>query len=447
MSFPRYECYKDSGVEWLGEVPEGWEVAPFKWQIERNDGGIWGSDPDGKDDTLVLRSTEQTVGGLWKIEDPAYRRILPLEKAEALLAVGDLLVTKSSGSSLHIGKTSLVTEEIAAMGCCYSNFMQRLRLKPSFIPKFAWYVMNNDLARIQLDYLSNSTTGLANLNSTMIGEIIIVVPSHLEQQFITSFLDHEAGKIDALIMEQELLIDLLKEKRQAVITHAVTKGLNPDAPLKDSGIEWLGKAPEHWKITRLANLFHEAIEKGSSDLPFLSVSIHHGVSDRELDEEERDRKVIRSEDPESNKRVRPGDLVYNMMRAWQGGFGAVKTDGMVSPAYVVARPRIDLSTSYIELLLRTPQAIEEMRRYSRGVTDFRLRLYWDSFKDICIALPPLAEMDEIINKIGVLNGNFSALITESVSMIVLLKERRSALISAAVTGKIDVRSFNDTKSN
>jgi type I restriction enzyme S subunit len=128
-----------------------------------------------------------------------------------------------------------------------------------------------------------------------------------------------------------------------------------------------------------------------------------------------------------------------MMRAWQGGFGAVKTDGMVSPAYVVARPTKELNTSYIELLLRTPQAIEEMRRYSRGVTDFRLRLYWDSFKDIYIALPPKHETDMIIEKIEVLNESFSLLIKESVTMIGLLKERRSALISAAVTGKIDVR--------
>ena len=230
MSFPRYPEYKDSGVEWLGEVPIHWEVSPFKWLLDRNDGGVWGDDPDGVDDTLVLRSTEQTVDGRWRLDSAATRKLSATERAAALLESGDLVVTKSSGSSLHIGKTTLVTDEIAQMGCCYSNFMQRLRMKPSFSPLLAWYILNNDIARLQFDLLSNSTTGLANLNGTMIGQIMLAIPPVEEQTAIATFLDHETAKIDALVAEQEKLITLLQEKRQAVISHAVTKGLNPTHP-------------------------------------------------------------------------------------------------------------------------------------------------------------------------------------------------------------------------
>jgi type I restriction enzyme S subunit len=120
-------------------------------------------------------------------------------------------------------------------------------------------------------------------------------------------------------------------------------------------------------VSRIANVFHEVIESGNDELPILSVSIHHGVSDNEIADEDMDRKVTRSDDRSKYKRVAPGDLVYNMMRAWQGGFGTVTVEGMVSPAYVVARPKRNLTTAYIEHLLRTPQAIEQMRRHSRGI--------------------------------------------------------------------------------
>jgi type I restriction enzyme, S subunit len=241
------------------------------------------------------------------------------------------------------------------------------------------------------------------------------------------------------VEEQQRLIKLLKEKRQAVAFQAVTNGLDPQVPVKESGVEWLGKVPDHWEVRRLATLFREVSEGGTDDLPILSVSIHDGVSDKELRDDELDRKVARSEDKAKYKRVRPGDLVYNMMRAWQGGFGTVNVPGMVSPAYVVARPRDKLSAQFIEYLLRTPNAIEEMRRQSRGVTDFRLRLYWDEFKAMIIALPPVSEQHRILEMIENEVSKISALIAEVEAAIVLLQERRAAIISAAVTGKIDVR--------
>ena len=224
MSLPRYEKYKDSGVAWLGEVPAHWTVAPLKSQLDCNDGGVWGDDPDGEDDTLVLRSTEQTADGHWRMNDPASRKLSRAEREATMLAEGDLVLTKSSGSARHIGKTTLVTADVAALKCCYSNFMQRVRTTSAFLPKLAWYVLNNDLARLQFDLASNSTTGLANLNGTMIGEVILSFPPLNEQAAIALFLDHETSKIDGLIEEQKRLIELLKEKRQAVISRAVDLG-------------------------------------------------------------------------------------------------------------------------------------------------------------------------------------------------------------------------------
>ncbi|WP_147462743.1 MULTISPECIES: restriction endonuclease subunit S [Pseudomonas syringae group] len=280
-----------------------------------------------------------------------------------------------------------------------------------------------------------------NIGMSVIENLRIPLPPISEQNQIARFLDHETARIDALIEEQQRLIELLKEKRQAVISHAVTKGLDPTVPMKDSGAEWLGEVPAHWETLRIGAVYSEAADKGLAELPVLRVSIHHGVSDKELSEEESDRKITRIDDREKYKRVRPGDLVYNMMRAWQGGFGAVLVNGLVSPAYVVARPKNEDISRYVEQLLRTGCAVEEMRKNSYGITDFRLRLYWDQFKNIVIVIPPEVERLQIMERIDSLINESEALKSEADRLIVILQERRSALISAAVTGKIDVRGW------
>jgi len=206
---------------------------------------------------------------------------------------------------------------------------------------------------------------------------------------------------------------------------------------KDSGVEWLGEVPAHWEIRRLSSLFVQVTEEGDTDLPVLMVSIHSGVSDDEIDEEERSRKVTRSEDRSKYKRVAPGDLVYNMMRAWQGGFGTATVTGLVSPAYVVARPTETFQTHLVEQQLRSPQAVEEMRRHSRGVTDFRLRLYWDEFKTLSITLPPATEQTAIAAFLDRETAKIDALIAEQDKLLALLTEKRQATISHAVTKGLD----------
>ncbi len=287
--------------------------------------------------------------------------------------------------------------------------------------------------------LYSTNTALPSMTQEALASNPIAAPSRVEQREIAGALDRETARIDALIAKKARFIELLKEKRQALITHAVTKGLDADASMKDSGVNWIESIPKHWEVRRVAHVYREAIRTGDASLPVLSISIHDGISDEEMDQDDRDRRVWLSEDRTKYKRVEPGDIAYNMMLAWQGAVGAVSVHGLVSPAYVVASPMVPVETAYIEHLLRTPMAIEEMRRHSRGIADFRMRLYWDEFRDLRLCLPPLAEQRQILEHIALSTKRFDAIMAATERSLILRSERRSALITAAVTGQIDLR--------
>ena len=436
MSFPSYSKYKASGVEWLGDVPEKWGTFPLKYLATIKTGYAFSSDDFVGEGIPVLRIGDITTGGTIDFSSARY---LPNEygaKHPDVLAIKGDIVMAMTGAT--IGKAGRYLEEQPAL---LNQRVCIFRSTQINSQHYLWYILNTGF---YAKHISLAAVGGAqpNISDSELLRCGVPVPPLAEQVAIATFLDLETAKIDGLIAEQRRLMELLKEKRQAVISHAVTKGLDPNAKMKPSGVEWLGDVPEHWEIRRIANVFYEVSESGNDELPILSVSIHHGVSDKEIDEEDLDRKVTRSDDRSKYKKVSIGDLVYNMMRAWQGGFGTVTVEGMVSPAYVVARPKVNLITAYIEHLLRTPQAIEQMRRHSRGITDFRLRLYWDEFKNIHIALPTEKEAQEICTKIAQMDQSFDTLTAEAQRAIDLLQERRTALISAAVTGQIDVRNIN-----
>ena len=212
---------KPSGIDWLGDIPEHWKASRLKRYLVRNDGGVWGSG-FSDEGTIVLRSTEQTVDGQWRITDPARRTVTDQERLSALLAEGDLLVTKSSGSPAHIGKTTLVSADVAADGCCFSNFMQRLRLNRLVTPRFGWRVLNSILARRQLQYLSNSTTGLGNLSSNILGNIWMAVPPTTDQDYLLDLLDAELQPFEHSIATAKREIDLIREYRTRLIADVVT---------------------------------------------------------------------------------------------------------------------------------------------------------------------------------------------------------------------------------
>ncbi len=364
MKLPRYPKYKDSGVKWLGQVPEHWAVTRMKWSVTACKNGVWGNEAQqDEDDIPCVRVADFDRNRITvKLNEPTIRNVPKKDRVGRMLRRGNLLLEKSGGGDQQpVGCVVLYDDDAPAV--C-SNFIARVEIASELSASY-WRYVHAAAYSVRLNIRSiNQTSGIQNLDQTRYFDEDGAFPPPDEQESIAVFLEHETGKIDLLIDEQQRLIELLKEKRQAVISHAVTKGLNPDSPMKSSGVKWLDEVPAHWEVYRLTTLYREIIEAGNDQLPILSVSIHSGVSDRQLDEDEMDRKVNRSEDTAKYKKVLPGDLVYNMMRAWQGGFGTVMVPGQVSPAYVVARPKCDFHTRFVELLLRTPQAIEEIRCHS-----------------------------------------------------------------------------------
>jgi type I restriction enzyme S subunit len=270
----------------------------------------------------------------------------------------------------------------------------------------------------------------------VIENLYLAVPPLAEQEAIAAFLGQETGKIDALVEEQRRLIELLKEKRQAVISHAVTKGLNPSVPMKDSGADWLGPVPEHWRVERAGHLFVERDERSEDgDEEMLTVSHLTGVTPRS----EKTVNMFEAETNEGYKKVAQGDLVINTLWAWMGAMGVSSNNGIVSPAYHVYSPRPSIQSDYINNLVRIPNFAREASRWSKGVWSSRLRLYPQEMFQILFPVPPAEEQLQISKRILGYELKADRLIRESERAIDLLQERRTALISAAVTGKIDVR--------
>ena len=276
-----YPAMRPSATPWIEYLPTHWAIRRLKTLLTRNESGVWGKEPEDNS-VVVLRSTEQTVSGEWNITAPAKRRLTASEYRSCQLEEGDLVVTKSSGSALHIGKTSIVTKEVAALNCCFSNFMQRLRVKRNTVPRFIWYVLNGKLGREQLDYLSDTTTGLANISGKVIGRIAVGHPPLREQRAIVRFLDHADRRIRRYIRAKERLIELLEEQKQATVHQAVTGQIDvrtgqPYPAYKDSGVEWLGEVPEHWVVSRLGRLVDLTV-----GFPFKSVRFTQSGGDIRL---------------------------------------------------------------------------------------------------------------------------------------------------------------------
>lgn len=263
----------------------------------------------------------------------------------------------------------------------------------------------------------------------------VSVPPHAEQRTIADFLDRETAKIDALIAAKGWLLGLLAEKRKALITHAVTRGLNSDSIFRESGIPWIGKIPAYWETHRLAWLFKDRDERNEPELPLLEVSINAGVVLREFSDD-------RIESTAANfniyKVARKGDVVFNKMRMWQGAVGVAHEDGLVSPDYTVAASIGDLSPEYAELLFRTDMFSAECARNSHGIVWDRMRLYWEGFRDIVVPVPPAKEQHAIVAYIKKETTKLDALREATERTIRLSKERRAALIAAAVTGGMNV---------
>ena len=263
----------------------------------------------------------------------------------------------------------------------------------------------------------------------------ILLPSLEHQIVIADFLDSETAHIDLLLAAKENLLNLLAEKRSALITTAVTRGIIPKVRLKDSGIPWLGEVPEHWEVERSKWLFKERdIRSEFGDEEMLTVSHLTGVTTRA----EKNVNMFMAESQEGSKICEVGDLVINTLWAWMGAMGVSPQHGIVSPAYNVYEPCNRLDTAYLDYLVRIPVFAQEAIRYSKGVWSSRLRLYPEGLYEIWFPVPPVQEQRVIVEHLRTRISQLDALKEVTERTIALLRERRTALIASAVTGKLEI---------
>ncbi len=443
----RYPEYKDSGVKWIGEIPTHWRYSRLKFHLTENSGGIWGEDDEFGNGTYVLRSTEITIDGHWDLQRLIKRELNNEETERFLLKKGDLVITKSSGSQDHIGKTGLVNERIESMFVCYSNFVQRLRTQNHINSKFLHYFMNCPLAREQYKYQSETTTGLANLNAQSINELFISVPSEQEQRQIANFLDRKTEQIDQLIRIKERRIELLQEQRTALINQAVTKGLDPNVEMKPSGVEWIAEIPRHWEVNRLkyvAKILPSNVDKhifpdeiqvrlcNYTDVYYNDYITVDTVLEKGSCKEREFTKFA----------LRKGDVIITK--------DSETPDDIGVPTFV--KDNLDNVVCGYHLTMIRPYACrggfvfrfiqsDRTRRYfeleSNGIT--RYGLGKPSIENLLLPIPPDSEQHQIANFLDRKTKQINELISTEQRKIELLKEYRQSLISEAVTGKIDVR--------
>lgn len=419
---------KDSGIEWIGEIPCDWKVARLGGKLQEikvNNSPI--------QTEQVLSLTIES--GVIPYEEKGNQGNKAKENVEEYkLAYENTLVVNSM--NVIIGAVG-----ISKYFGCVSPVYYVFKTTESSELRYVYYLFTNvGFQKEMRKYAKGILEIRLRISASDMLKLLVPTPSIEEQIRISDYLDKQCQYIDSVLEQTRSSIEEYKKLKQAVITRAVTKGVRGDRLMKDSDVEWLGNIPADWNVYRIANLYDERSESGLEELPILTVSINTGVSDHEIADEDKDRVFVRSEDRTKYKRVYPGDLAYNMMRAWQGAFGAVRVDGMVSPAYVVAKPKknVKLDSRYMEALLRTSEATEEMHRYSRGIVDFRLRLYWPEFKNIRICLPPIAEQIEIADYIDEKSAAIDALIAKKEAFAAELENYKKSMIYEYVTGKKEV---------
>ncbi|WP_295082450.1 restriction endonuclease subunit S [Ruminococcus sp.] len=427
---------KDSGIEWIGEIPENWNTRRIKHladtSIQNNFiDGDWIESPDIEDEGIRYLTTGNVGDGCYKEQGNGYISLETFQKLNCKYAYpNDYVISRLNAP---YGRSCILPDSFPE----YVLAVDIVILRTNEDKKYLCYTTQCNGYQRSVEDQAKGTT-MKRISRTNLGNIVIPLPSLPEQQAISAHLDRQCAHIDNIIEKTKASIEEYKKLRQAVITQAVTKGVRGDRPMKNSGIEWIGEIPEDWNVYRIAALYEERNEAGNDELPILTVSINTGVSDRELSDEESLRVFVRSEDRSKYMKVYPGDLTYNMMRAWQGAFGAVRVLGMVSPAYVIAKPKQEIDSRYMEALLRTPAAKEEMKRHSYGIADFRMRLYWDYFKIIKVCFPTLSEQKEIADYIDTKCAEIDTLISKKEQFLTELDSYKKSMIYEYVTGKKEV---------
>ncbi|TCK09130.1 restriction endonuclease subunit S [Marinobacterium mangrovicola] len=433
--YQSYSDYKDSGIGWLGKMPIHWQLVRSRYiftrkqrPVRKNDGVVTAF----RDGQVTLRVNRRVDGFTESIKEIGYQGVRK----------GDLLIHAMDGFAGAIG----VSDSDGKCSPVCSVCVARIKIH---MPYYGYLVRQLAVT----DFITSLAKGIRERSTEFryseFSNLELAVPTISEQEKIAEFLDHETAKIDTLIEKQQQLIKLLKEKRQAVISHAVTKGLNPDAPMKDSGVEWLGEVPEHWTVRRLKHTatLQSGIPKGKDlsdkvaiEVPMLRVA---NVQDGYL-----------KLDDVHNLKIEPSDLDRYLLKTGdvlmnEGGDndklgrGAIWR-GEISPCihqnHVFAiRPR-DIEPEWLTINTRSEYAKFYFYTVAKQSTNLA-SISSSNIKETPLVIPPKDERIAILDHLREQLDKLDRVQEFSVKQIELLQERRTALISAAVTGKIDVRNF------
>jgi type I restriction enzyme S subunit len=441
MSFPRYESYKNSEVEWLGKVPTPWTICALNYRYDVALGKMLDQKRvSGRHLFPYLRNVDVQWDRINIIELP----VMDFDGADLVryaLSPGDLLVCEGG----EVGRAAVW--EGPLQHCYYQKALHRLRPrdKTRDVPRYLFYALYL-AAKLGVFAGSEGKSTIAHLTAEVLRRYRFGFPSFAEQVAIVAFLDRETAKIDALVEEQKRLIDLLKEKRQAVISHTVTKGLDPNAPMKPSGVGQLGDIPEHWKITPLKWLtdpkrpiMYGIVLPGPDVDHGIPILKGGNVRPSRMNLQAMARTTSEIEAPYARARLKKGDLVYSI----RGSIGYCESvpaelEGSnitQDVARVAVADGVCASWARWALLaspIRDGLASGSLGAAVRGINIFDL-------KRASIPTPPPEEQAAIAAFIGGEVARLEQLAAEADRAIALLQERRTAIISAAVTGKIDLR--------
>lgn len=433
--YKAYPEYKDSGVEWLGEIPTYWQTLRGKYVFKE----VRELSTTG-DETLLSVSEYYGVKPRQDtIEDGDF-----ISRADSLVGYKKCQVNDLAMNIMLAWKTGLgVSNYDGIISPAYSVFrFDTAKAQPEYMH----YLLRTKIYTTQFKSLSTGVIdSRLRLYPETFGIVEILLPSLGEQKKICAFLSHETAKIDNLIEKQQQLIELLKEKRQAVISHAVTKGLNSDVPMKDSGVEWLGEIPQHWGVTRLKYECRNIVDCPHSTPNYTDEGEYPAIRTADILagylDLENCRRVTEPVYDERNFRLIPkaGDIIYSR-EGERFGIGAPIPEGAkVCLAQRVMLFRAKSTPGYLMWALNSSSTYTQAQQDCIGSTSPHVNV--DTIKNFILAWPPENEREEISNFIHQTLDSVESLTAHLTEKLTLLQERRTALIFAAVTGKIDVRDW------
>ena len=454
MNIKPYSKYKPSGIEWFGALPSHWVVKRLRFATERIEQG-WSPQCDNQaadDDAWGVMKVGCVNGDQF---DASENKALPPEldpKTEYELRPGDVLISRANTREL-VGSAAIVPSDVRSkLLLCDKLF--RIALSPEVDAAYLTFCLRTRAARFQYEQDATGASGsMQNIGQDAIKNLVFPFPSYAEQQQIAAFLDWKTDQIDALIAKKQALLQKLKEKRLAVITQAVTKGLNPDAPMRDSGIAWLGEVPTHWEVKR-HRFGVQRIEQGWSpqcdnqpaeedEWGVMKVGCVNGGAFNALENKALPPELIALAEYE----LQPKDILISRANTKELlGSAAivplnVRSKLLLCDKLFRLRPEPTIDEEFLTCYLRTPAARYQYEREATGASGSMQNIGQSTLKNLVLPLPPLDEQRAIFEFIQIETSRLDNLMNNAESAITRLTEYRSALITAATTGKIDVRSW------